>query len=183
MKKRLIFPAVLIAVLLLCACETADTPPSSINSGSYSSPESSTSQLHANTSQKEITYTETDVQEAFARSDAAPNTTILDCVVAEDQAMNLMGVVQYLDSRDPKTCWLGFVTIDGFVYSTGPQAKPADDDSLTYLGDGTASMNMIQEDTGETYLYKLTISRTDSGVLCYTSWDSRIQEETELQES
>ena len=72
MKKRLIFPAVLIAVLLLCACETADTPPSSINSGSYSSPKSSTSQLHANTSQKEITYTETDVQEAFARSDVAP---------------------------------------------------------------------------------------------------------------
>ncbi|MCI7302442.1 MAG: hypothetical protein SO434_06160 [Eubacteriales bacterium] len=183
MKKRLIFHAVLIAVLLLCACETADTPPSSINSGSSSSPESSNLQLHVDTSQEEITYTETDVQEAFARSDAAPNATILDCVVAEDQTMNLMGVVQFLDSEHPKTCWMGFVTTDGFVYSAGPQAKPADDDSLTYLGDGTVSMNMIQEETGETYLFKLTISRTDSGDLCYTSWDSRIQEEAELPES
>lgn len=84
MKIRLIFPALLTAVLLLCACETADTPPSSLNAGSSSSPESSTSQLYADTSQKEITYTETDVQAAFARSDAAPDATILDCVVAED---------------------------------------------------------------------------------------------------
>ena len=182
-KKPTMIIVVLAAVVCvgLTACLSSNPQPGAEGNSSLSNAD--TSQPQTDSLPENRTYTEADVQAAFARSDKAPNATILDCVVAEDQAMNLMGVVQYLDSRDPKTCWLGFVTIDGFVYSTGPQAKPADDDSLTYLGDGTASMNMIQEDTGETYLYKLTISRTDSGVLCYTSWDSRIQEETELQES
>lgn len=70
-----------------------------------------------------------DVQAAFARSDASENTTLLDCVVAEDQAYGLMGVIQYLevdvvqplDSEEPATCWLGFVTTDGMVYSAGAE--------------------------------------------------------------
>lgn len=179
MKLQRILPALLTAAWLLCACAPSEPAPSSAGSDSGSQPDVSISQPQDDTSQDETTYTETDVQSAFLGSSVAKNTTILDCVVAEDQAYDLMGVVQYLTPDHPDSCMLGFVSLNGTVQSAGPQAQPADGDSLTYLGDGTASMNMIQEETGETYLHKLTFSKTDSGT-CYTAWDSLSQEETEL---
>lgn len=152
MKTRLFFPALLAAACLLCACAPTDPAPSS--SGPVS--EASTSQSQTDTSQEETTYTEEDVQAAFNRSDAAQNATILDCVVAEDQAYELMGVVQYLTPDRPDFCMLGFVSLSGVVQSTGPQATPADDDSLTYLGDGIVSLNIfvtktLEEQDGGTY--------------------------------
>lgn len=171
MKMRLLLPALLTASCLLCACAPAEPVPSS--SGS-SQPNASTSQPQADTPQEKTTYTETDVQAAFARSDAAENVTLLGCVVAEDQAHNLMGVVQYLDSEDPETCWLGFVSTDGIVHSAGPQAQPADDDSLTYLGNGVISMNIIQEETGEPYQYKLSFSKNGTEI-AYRAWESLSQ--------
>lgn len=174
MKMRLLLPALLTAACLLCACAPAEPAPSSAGSGSSSPPQASTSQPQADTSQEKTTYTETDVQAAFARSDAAENVTLLGCVVAEDQAHNLMGVVQYLDSEDPETCWLGFVCTDGIVHSAGPQAQPADDDSLTYLGNGVISMNIIQEETGEPYQYKLSFSKNGTEI-AYRAWESLSQ--------
>lgn len=171
MKMRLLLSALLTAACLLCACAPAELVPSS--SGS-SQPNASTSQPQADTPQEKTTYTETDVQAAFARSDAAENVTLLGCVVAEDQAHNLMGVVQYLDSEDPETCWLGFVSTDGIVHSAGPQAQPADDDSLTYLGNGVISMNIIQEETGEPYQYKLSFSKNGTEI-AYRAWESLSQ--------
>lgn len=174
MKMRLLLPALLTAACLLCACAPTEPAPSSAGSGSSSPPQASTSQPQADTSQEKTTYTETDVQAAFARSDAAESATLLDCVVAEDQAHNLMGVVQYLNSEDPETCWLGFVTTDGLVHSAGPQAQPAYDDSLTYLGNGVISMNIIQEETGEPYQYKLSFSK--NGIeTAYRAWESLSQ--------
>ena len=116
------FPTLLAAAWLLCACTSMITSPSSSNLGSSALSNASISHPQSNAFQKEITYTETDVQAAFVGSDSAPNGTSLDCVVAEDQVVNLMGVVHFLDSEHPKTCWLGFVTTDGIVYSAGPKA-------------------------------------------------------------
>lgn len=174
MKMRLLLPALLTAACLLCACAPTEPAPSSAGSGSSSLPQASTSQSQADTSQEKATYTETDVQAAFARSDAAESATLLDCVVAEDQAHNLMGVVQYLNSEDPETCWLGFVTTDGLVHSAGPQTQPAYDDSLTYLGNGVISMNIIQEETGEPYQYKLSF-RKNGIETAYRAWESLSQ--------
>lgn len=174
MRMRLLLPALLTAACLLCACAPAEPAPSSAGSGRSSQPQASTSQPQNDTSQEEPTYTETDVQAAFARSDAAENATLLSCVVAEDQAHNLMGVVQYLNSEDPETCWLGFVSTDGIVHSAGPQAQPADDDSLTYLGNGVISMNIIQEETGEPYQYKLSFSKNGTEI-AYRAWESLSQ--------
>lgn len=179
---------VILAVMVcigLTACLSSNPQPGA--EGNSSLPNAGTSQPQTDPLPGTTTYTEADVQAAFVRWDEAQywdeNSTILDCVVAEDQAVDLMGVVQYLNPEHPQACMLGFVTTDGVVNSAGPQAKPADDDSLTYLGNGTASMNIIDEETGETYLYKLTFSRTDSGTVCYTALDSRTEEETELPES
>lgn len=158
MKRQLILPALLTAAYLLCACTS--TEPASFSSGS--------SQSDASNSCQETNYTEGDVQAAFERSNSAENATILDCVVAEDQAYELMGVVQYLDSEAPETCWLGFVTSDGSVYSAGPKVQPADDDSLTYLGNGTVSMNVIPEEIGKTELYKLSYQK-DGTDITYTA--------------
>lgn len=171
---RLLLPALLTAACLLCACAPAEPAPSSAGSGNSSQPRASTSQSQADTSQEKTTYTETDVQAAFARSDAAENATLLGCVVAEDQAHNLMGVVQYLPPDKP-FCVLGFVTRDGVVYNNiSPQVRPANDDSLTYLGNGVVSMNMIQEETGEPYQYKLSFSK--NGIeIAYQAWDSLSQ--------
>lgn len=174
MRMRLLLPALLTAACLLCACAPAEPAPSSAGSGRSSQPQASTSQPQNDTSQEEPTYTETDVQAAFARSDAAENATLLSCVVAEDQAHNLMGVVQYLNFEDPETCWLGFVSTDGIVHSAGPQAQPADDDSLTYLGNGVISMNIIQKETGEPYQYKLSFSKNGTEI-AYRAWESLSQ--------
>lgn len=171
MKMRLLLPALLTAACLLCACAPAE--PASSSSGS-SEPNASTSQPQADTSQEKTTYTETDVQAAFARSNEAESASLLGCVVAEDQAYGLMGVVQYLDSEGPETCWLGFVSTDGSVYSAGPQAQPANDDSLTYLGNGVISMNIIQEETGEPYQYKLSFSKNGIDI-AYQAWESLSQ--------
>lgn len=159
MNRQILFPILLSAACLLCAC--APTPSAS-DPDSGSQPQVSTSQPQTNA--ESPTYTQEDVQAAFARSSSAENAAILDCVVAEDGACDLMGVVQYVRTEDPETCWLGFVSLDGIVYSAGPRVRPADDDSLTYHGDGTVSMNLLQEDTGEIYPYQLTFQRTDSGV-------------------
>lgn len=174
MKLRRILPALLTAAWLLCACAPSDPAPSSAGSDNSTPPAVSTSQPQVDTSQDETTYTETDVQAAFNRSDSAQNSTILDCVVADDQAYELIGVVQYLTPDYPDSCMLGFVSLNGVVQSSGPQATPADDDSLTYLGNGVVSMNMIQEESGEPYQYKLSFSRNGTEI-AYRSWDSLSQ--------
>lgn len=174
MKIRRILPALLTVVCLLCACAPTEPAPSSAGSDNASQPDVSTSQPQSDASQEETTYTETDVQAAFVRSDSAQNSTILDCVVAEDQAYELMGVVQYITPDHPDFCMLGFVSLNGVVQSTGPQATPADDDSLTYLGNGVISMNIIQEETGEPHQYKLSFSRNGTEI-AYRAWDSLSQ--------
>ena len=88
-----------------------------------------------------------------------------------------MGAVQYLSPDHPEACMIGFVSLDEFVFAAGPQAYPADDNSFTYLGDGTISMNMIQEGASDTYLYKLTFRRNGSDI-SYKAWSSLYQEET-----
>lgn len=186
---RLLLPALLTAACLLCACAPVEPAPSSASSGSSSPPQASTSQPKNDASQEEATYTEADVQAAFNRSSEAENAIILDCVVAEDQAYDLMGVVQYLNSEEPETCWLGFVSTDGIVHSAGPQAQPADDDSLTYLGDGVVSFHLyvvsdvkgeagVTDQHSEMQLYKLSY-RKDGTDITFTALGSG-GEETEL---
>lgn len=175
MKMRLILPALLTAACL-CACTPAapgNGSGSVISSGSVSG-----SQSQTDVSQEKTTYTEADVQAAFQASDRAKNASILDCVVAEDQAYELMGVVQYLSSDQPDFCMVAFVALDGTVYASGPQAQPAYDNSLTYLGDGAVSFQILTDASEQSQLYQLTFHK-DGTKVTFTAVDNE-GGETEL---
>lgn len=165
MKKRSVLPALLAAVCLLASCTSASSQSSS---GSSSLPEASASQSQA------VSYTEEDVKNQFLTQTDGQANTIVDCVVAEDQAYDLMGVVQYVNEDRPNMCRIGFLSQDGILQPMGLYALPADDGSLTYLGNGQISVSLIQPDSGVTYQCKVTFSE-ENGDTSFQVWDSLSQ--------
>lgn len=63
------FPALLTAAWLLCACAPTEVSSSSSNLSNSALPDARISHPQSDVSQKKITYTKTDVWEAFNRSD------------------------------------------------------------------------------------------------------------------
>ena len=112
--------------------------------------------------------TETDVLDFFAADPYYENYEVTDCVLADDGACDLIGVVQYTNEEE-NPCYYAFVDSDGFCIPVGIGAvgelEIAPGSQLAYLGNGTVSFS-VQETTpgGKLLDYEIEFSRLEDGV-------------------
>ena len=85
------------------------------------------------------------------------NRVITGCVVADDMAYGLTGIVQYTD-KNGNACNLAFVK-DTWSYPIGLDAENlcviADDSDLTYQGNGIVKLSL--KDPGNDVIYDYTV--------------------------
>lgn len=79
---------------------------------------------------------------------------VVDCVVFEESACNVVGVVQYVQ-EDEDGCWFDFVKGDGTLRSTGSEASPAGEDTLTCVGVDTVQCKLLDENN-EVFVCEVT---------------------------
>ena len=111
----------------------------------------------------EDTISETQIMQIFSNDAEYQNRTVTDCVVADDAAFGLTGVVLYTDHTE-NLCCLAFVH-DTWSYPLGLDAKNtmtvAEDSILTYLGNGTVTLSLADPKDGSVYDY--TVAYTVDG--------------------
>ncbi|MFY9174878.1 MAG: hypothetical protein WAO24_06000 [Peptococcia bacterium] len=159
MKKMLkvIMPCILIC-LFLSACQK-----SYINAPATDRLEIST-QSDVSSDSEEKALTKEQVIQIFMNEKDNSNCVITDCVVAEDMAYGLTGVVQYTDeSGNP--CYLAFVK-DPWSYPVGLDAENicviADDSILTYQGNGIVTLSLKNPEMDVIYDYTVEYSRNNT---------------------
>ncbi|HHT01707.1 MAG TPA: hypothetical protein GXZ96_03335 [Firmicutes bacterium] len=112
----------------------------------------------------EKTFTKEQVRFIFNNEKENSNRTITDCVVAEDRAYGLTGVVQFT-KEDGNACYLAFVK-DTWSYPIGLDADNrhviADDSVLTYLGNGIVTLLLKDLLNEIVYDYTVAYSCNDS---------------------
>lgn len=84
------------------------------------------------------------------------NWDILDCVVMNDSAYDMVGAVLFWDKEKEATN-VAFFDADGHYQHCGTSAKTPDKAEFSYLGNGAVSFNLIKDDN-TVYNYILTIS-------------------------
>ena len=104
------------------------------------------------------TVSKTQILQTFYKDAAYQNCTVTDCVIAEDGAFGLTGVVLYTnDTGNP--CCLAFVH-DTWCYPLGladdNTAAIAEDSVLTYLGNGTVTLSLVERKNTAIYDYIVT---------------------------
>lgn len=144
MKKFITLCAASAIALSLCACKSqpAATP-------TVLEPSETTS---AETEVIEAkTYTLDDIKAVFNNDKAFEGCEITDCVIAEDRAYGLIGVIQYT-AKDGNPAWLAFVKEDSSS-AVGLDADGgsiiAKDSVLTYIGNGVVALSLENTKTGE----------------------------------
>lgn len=98
--------------------------------------------------------TEEDLLAYYADRDATKDLEVIDCVMVDDGAYDLVGVVQY-DYDEDIPCALMFVQKDAtahFFYPvSGSRYEPAEDSVLTYLGNGEVTYSLFNTKTNKAF--------------------------------
>ena len=77
-------------------------------------------------------------------------TVVIDCVVLESSACDIVGVVQYTQEGETG-CWFDFLDSQGTPRSTGSEASPAGEDTLICAGVDTVRCSLL-DDNGEEFV-------------------------------
>lgn len=113
----------------------------------------------------ESVSTEDEVIQLFVQRAERP---VVDCVLADDGAYDLAGVVIYEDD-DLSPCNVAFVGLDGYYNPIGLHAELTDDIPLTYIGNGVVEFSAIGEGGAEPYRQTVEFSREGDGVNFYSA--------------
>lgn len=97
-------------------------------------------------------WTEQELLTAFHQY-AEMGTVVIDCVVLEESACNVVGVVQYTQ-EDETGCWFDFIKSEGIPRSTGTEASPVED-TLICAGVDTVSCRLLDEN-GEEFVLEVS---------------------------
>lgn len=85
---------------------------------------------------------------------AEAGTVILDCVILEESACGIVGVVQYTLPEEGG-CWFDFIDPWGIPRSTGATQTPAGEDTLVCAGVDTVQCRLLDEN-GEAFVCEVT---------------------------
>ncbi len=152
MKKLIVLLMAVFMVFGICACTKQE-----VNSTNNTATTDETTS--GNKENETVTaLTIDDVKNVFLNDKNYEGCEITDCVLVNDNAYGLTGVIQYTD-EDGNPSWLAFVR-DGIAYPVGLDAnntlKIASDSVLTYIGNGTVALTLEDPGTGEIYDYTMT---------------------------
>lgn len=140
MKKIVIFFLIVVCALGISGCKREES--NSQNEGVISKT-------------GENSYSEQDIIEMFSNT-AKEEWVYKECVVIEDGASGRVGAVLYWDS-EKETSNVAFFDSEGNFQLCGTHAALADEPDFTYIGNGTVTFELENED-GTTYNYTITIS-------------------------
>jgi hypothetical protein len=170
-----------IALLLLAGCNLATAPSPS----SATTETAITSVASSKSVASEKDYTTEDVIQCFYNLEYSKGCTVTDCVLANDSAYDLIGVVQYTDEHG-NDCNLSFIIKNSTGAPVGLDAEGhmniSNDSVLTYLQNGTVTLSLIDPATQKTYDYSVeySYSKENNGtnfVLLSKESSSQVSEE------
>lgn len=98
-------------------------------------------------------WTEQELLTAFYQY-AEDGTIIIDCVILDDSAWGMAGVVQYTTEDYPGCCF-DFIRAQGLPRSVGVESLPAGRDTLTCVGPDSVTCSLLEND-GSEYLCTVT---------------------------
>lgn len=143
-----------LALLLLAGCNSVGP----VETGVYS-----TSEPDAPSSVTTKTVSEDDILCMFNAEH--PNDSATDCVVADDAAYDLIGIVQFTDDVG-NPCNLAFVYKDGWSYPLGVVAEDGfsapEESALFYLGNGKVTLSFMENETQKIVDYTVGYSTNGS---------------------
>ena len=151
MKKMIALLMAVLMVFSICACKKQE-----VNSTNNTAATDETTS--GNETNETVIITIDDVKNVFLNDKNVEGCEITDCVLANDNAYGLTGVIQYTD-KDGNPSWLAFVDKDS-AYPVGLDADNnliiKSDSILTYIGNGTVALTLENPKTGEVYDYTMT---------------------------
>jgi len=152
--KRLI---VLLLILCLILAGCGQTAPK-VAAPESSVPESSSAFAEEMTVEK--------VRELFLQT-ADASCTVQDCVLIDDGAYDLVGVVQY--SQGDEFTHFAFVEADGHWQTAAIMATVVENGELKYIGDGEITTKLLNEETNEILKFTLQYSNRNNGEIYFVS--------------
>lgn len=160
----------IVVCLFLSACQKNDTnTPETDRVEISSKPDTPSNSVIEKALDKE------QVMQNFTNEKDNSNRVITDCVVAEDMAYGLTGVVQYTDENG-NVCNLAFVK-DTWSYPIGLDAENlyiiADDSVLTYQGNGIVTLSLKNPENDAIYDYTVEYSCNDTDTIFKVSSSER----------
>ncbi|MBQ8917942.1 MAG: hypothetical protein IJ044_04410 [Oscillospiraceae bacterium] len=159
MKRLLVLLLVLCCVLAGCG-KTA--PEASLTE--HSLPESSSAPAEEMTVEK--------VRELFWQT-ADSDCTVQDCVLADDGAYDLVGVVQY--GKEADYTHFAFVQADGLWQTVGIAAVPSGESGLEYLGNATVGVTLFNAEKGVSSYTTIEYSNDGEGNVHFVASDEAIE--------
>jgi len=153
MKRLIVLLLVMCCVLAGCdqTAPEAPLPESSV-------PESSSAPAEEMTVEK--------VKELFWQT-ADAGWTVQDCVLVDDGAYDLVGVVQY--SQGDEFTHFAFVEADGHWQTAAIMATVVENGELKYIGDGEITTKLLNEETNEILKFTLQYSNRNNGEIYFVS--------------
>ncbi len=150
MKKLIVLLMAVLMVFSISACKKQEV--SSTNNTALT--DDSTKK------EEEKIITIDDVKEIFANDPQLKDFEITDCVLANDKAYGLLGIVQYTDDEG-NSSWLAFVNED-YAHPVNLDASGklaiAENSVLTYIGNGAVVLTLEDPSTGDIYDYTMVYS-------------------------
>lgn len=98
-------------------------------------------------------WTEQELLAAFYQY-AEQGTVVIDCVVLEQSACDIVGVVQYRQEGEGG-CWFDFINSQGMPVSTGSAASPVGEVTLVCTGVDTVRCRLLDEN-GEEFICEVS---------------------------
>jgi len=106
------------------------------------------------------------VRELFLQT-ADASCTVQDCVLIDDGAYDLVGVVQY--SQGDEFTHFAFVEADGHWQTAAIMATVVENGELKYIGDGEITTKLLNEETNEILKFTLQYSNRNNGEIYFVS--------------
>lgn len=123
----------------------------------------------------------TEEQERLDKGRPEQDYEILDCVLADDGAYDLAGVLAYTPNEtkpeEDIMFYLVFMGTDGLsqrvgigmMYQNEEQLELSEDSELSYEGQGKVSIPMRGQETGELFKYTMEFGRDEDGKVTFRS--------------
>lgn len=149
MKRLLLMLLVLCFVLAGCGQTQQETAAPPLETAADTSEET----------QEPVTDTDRVVEAFLQTSDSG--CTVQDCVLVDDGAYGLVGVVQY--TRQDGFTHFAFVQADGLWQTAGIEATPSGETPLEYLGDGVVGLVLFDSEKGASSYFTLEYTNDGEG--------------------
>lgn len=154
---------VLLLTLCLILAGCGQTAPE-VAAPESSVPESSSAPAEEMTVEK--------VKELFWQT-ADSDCTVQDCVLVDDGAYGLVGVVQY--SQGDEFTHFAFVQADGLWQTVGVGAVPSGESGLEYLGNATVGVTLFNAEKGVSSYTTIEYSNDGEGHVHFVASDEAIE--------